>query len=608
MALTDAPTVRIAGVTLAAEWSTTKRIALAGLRITWGRRNQLERAAAAQLYLEVLDTDGHLSSATHLTGQRITVTRADGRVIYRGRLDDYALEQRTVTDPANGAARRVWLLKLSAGCKIAELGQAIVPGPGNDPEGIRELGPGYWPPGTVASRVEHIMDAGAENIVDSIAWSNPYPATPQQPLVRWHAFGDGLSLLELIERLYQAHPLAYVLYRPSDNSIDIGQPTETSGLALKYVGGMLRVDFIDGIPGRAVPARTVVLPNGKEATTGLRDAIDVVQVTTPKLATWLEDVTITVEHETTRNSVDLGRREHRVENDVFTILVSEANTGDFVWPFPLDYVSAEFGPRPGIGDGFHDGIDFAGGTAFEGADVKAAAPGKYAGKRTHPDWGNNVIIDHGLDANGDRLRTFYAHLQEQPEYATGEPIEQGDVVGTLGNTGLSTGPHLHYETQVNGVSINPRNFMANRQYGTQPDDTYIDTWQRSLAAETADMLDQLNEKLTLPTVRFDFRKFEYHSTIEELAIETYVRSDRALYFPGSVFNVALDAAAAHQLIGGTLVYHEGWTADVTLAPAMLTAEGVTVAQLCASTEPTLDDFDPDLTIADLGNVTQGVPA
>lgn len=599
MAITDAPIVTLAGTALAPYWTVNEKIVLGGLAITWGRKTHLDDAKASQLKLEVLDTDGHLSSAVHLTGQPVTVARGDGRIIFRGRVDDYDVDQIHVQDPDLFYRRRVWRYVITAASKVAELGQAMLAGPGDVEATVLELGPNYWPNGYPQQRIDDLMAAGADAIVDDIDWTPPYPSPFLPPSVRIRA-SDDLSVLEHIEGIYKASPLNYVEYRPYNNTIVPGQPVETSGLALKYTGGKLRIEFADGVAGRSIPARTIVMPSGYTARTGINDAIDVVRASGPVAAT--DHHMFTVEEPTSRNTPALGRREHRVQNEIELYISAAEDSGEFEWPFSLDLVSSEYGNRPGIGNGFHTGIDFSGGAAALGEDIKLAGPGKFVGSRTHPDWGNNAIIDHG---NG--LRTVYCHMIDPVAYPVGTTFAKGDVIGRVGNTGLSTGPHLHFETLVNGDDVNPRWFMTNKTYGENHSETYHDEWLRNLAKDTADMLDQLNGKLTLPTVRFDFRRFDYHNNVESIVIDSYVHPDRALYFPGSVFNVAMDAAAAHQIIGGTLVYFEGWTHDVTLAPAISTAgPGITIDELVEADEPTLGDFDDDITLADLGNVSHGV--
>jgi murein DD-endopeptidase MepM/ murein hydrolase activator NlpD len=98
----------------------------------------------------------------------------------------------------------------------------------------------------------------------------------------------------------------------------------------------------------------------------------------------------------------------------------------------------------------HTGVDFqyANGLAY------AAAAGTVADVRVDPAYGNLLTIAHG---NG--IRTRYAHLAAiQVEH--GDHVTAGQVVGTIGSTGLSTGPHLHFEIQVNGRFQNPADWLG----------------------------------------------------------------------------------------------------------------------------------------------------
>ena len=96
----------------------------------------------------------------------------------------------------------------------------------------------------------------------------------------------------------------------------------------------------------------------------------------------------------------------------------------------------------------HKGVDYA---APRGTPIKAAGDGKVllAGRRGG--YGNTVIIQHG-----NSYRTLYGHMQGFAKgVTTGGTVKQGQVIGYIGTTGLSTGPHLHYEFQVNGVHVDP---------------------------------------------------------------------------------------------------------------------------------------------------------
>lgn len=130
----------------------------------------------------------------------------------------------------------------------------------------------------------------------------------------------------------------------------------------------------------------------------------------------------------------------------------------FVWPYPLEYTTDEYGPRPGIGDGFHKGLDFAGGPASAGNPIPATANGTVIGKGYQEERGNYIMLDHGM-RDGNNLQTWYYHLQSPTPLSVGDSVTQGQTIGLVGNTGLSLGAHLHYETRINGDHLNPRAFM-----------------------------------------------------------------------------------------------------------------------------------------------------
>lgn len=94
----------------------------------------------------------------------------------------------------------------------------------------------------------------------------------------------------------------------------------------------------------------------------------------------------------------------------------------------------------------HSGIDIA---AKQGTPVLAAESGRvqFAGFLILT--GNTIVIEHGLG-----LKSFYYHMQST-NVNTGDVVEQGDVIGAVGSTGYSTGPHLHFAATVNNVFVNP---------------------------------------------------------------------------------------------------------------------------------------------------------
>jgi murein DD-endopeptidase MepM/ murein hydrolase activator NlpD len=96
----------------------------------------------------------------------------------------------------------------------------------------------------------------------------------------------------------------------------------------------------------------------------------------------------------------------------------------------------------------HRGVDYA---APAGTPVKAAGDGKVIFRGRKGGYGNAVVIQHG-----GNITTLYAHMSRFGKYGVGKRVQQGDVIGYVGATGLATAPHLHYEYRLNGVHRNPR--------------------------------------------------------------------------------------------------------------------------------------------------------
>jgi len=96
----------------------------------------------------------------------------------------------------------------------------------------------------------------------------------------------------------------------------------------------------------------------------------------------------------------------------------------------------------------HKGVDYA---AARGTPIKSAGDGKVLLAGRKGGYGNTVVIQHG-----NRYRTLYAHMQGFAKgVRNGSLVKQGQIIGYIGTTGLSTGPHLHYEFQVDGVHVDP---------------------------------------------------------------------------------------------------------------------------------------------------------
>lgn len=131
-----------------------------------------------------------------------------------------------------------------------------------------------------------------------------------------------------------------------------------------------------------------------------------------------------------------------------------SSTGTYIWPTPSCYtISSNYGYRvhPIYGTTrLHAGTDIA---AQYGAQVLAADGGNVTVATYSSSYGNYVMIYHA-----DGSSTLYAHMSSLAVSA-GQTVNQGDVIGYVGSTGNSTGPHLHFEVRINGSTVDPMNYF-----------------------------------------------------------------------------------------------------------------------------------------------------
>ncbi|MXO70559.1 peptidoglycan DD-metalloendopeptidase family protein [Altererythrobacter buctensis] len=124
-----------------------------------------------------------------------------------------------------------------------------------------------------------------------------------------------------------------------------------------------------------------------------------------------------------------------------------------VMPADIRSISSGFGYRRDPFNGhaaMHAGLDFR---APHGAPIHAAADGTVSFVGVKSGYGNVVEVSHG---NG--MITRYAHMSRFAS-RVGQDVKAGDVIGRIGNSGRSTGPHLHFEVRINGRAVNPRPFL-----------------------------------------------------------------------------------------------------------------------------------------------------
>jgi len=149
------------------------------------------------------------------------------------------------------------------------------------------------------------------------------------------------------------------------------------------------------------------------------------------------------------DEAEMSRRLKEAEKKYAEQIAALQNSGEWYWPLPgILKLSSLFGARkdPFTGKASnHTGIDVP---ANSGTEIHAAQGGVVTtvGTNKSHSYGYYCIISHG---NG--ISTLYAHMRNIPKVKEGQTVKKGEVIGYVGSTGRSTGPHLHYEFRVNGV-------------------------------------------------------------------------------------------------------------------------------------------------------------
>lgn len=160
-----------------------------------------------------------------------------------------------------------------------------------------------------------------------------------------------------------------------------------------------------------------------------------------------EVATLAYQEEQARISAAEANNRYNASNSV---IIPSDIVGGWVHPCPgYQYISTEFGYSEWHGY-WHNGTDLA---AAMGTPILAAC----AGTVTYVGWygggGNTVIVSHGSG-----VQTIYMH-QSQTAASVGQSVSAGEVIGYVGSTGDSSGPHLHFQVEVNGTPVNCRNFI-----------------------------------------------------------------------------------------------------------------------------------------------------
>ncbi|MBA3274239.1 MAG: peptidoglycan DD-metalloendopeptidase family protein, partial [Chloroflexia bacterium] len=228
----------------------------------------------------------------------------------------------------------------------------------------------------------------------------------------------------------------------SFESSEAGWYEVTNNNATGFVDGDLLITSVEAAATSTPPSTEPPLSEEEEAT---------VAATTQPTSAATEDTTV---EPTTAATVDPTQ-----EPEPTAAPTDEPSSG-FIYPL-ADYTRTQafgcsnlgfYSFNEDYGCPLHDGLDLA---APSGTPILAAGSGTVV----TAGWcncglGYYVEIDHG-----DGITTLYGHMASQPYVSAGETVSQGEVIGPVGSTGISTGPHTHFMVRVNGVAQNPENYL-----------------------------------------------------------------------------------------------------------------------------------------------------
>lgn len=138
-----------------------------------------------------------------------------------------------------------------------------------------------------------------------------------------------------------------------------------------------------------------------------------------------------------------------------SFMYATTGAGAVRWPFPFAAeISSGFGNRSAPCRGcssYHQGLDFVPGY---GTPIQSIADGTVTFAGWGGGYGLHVILEHVI--NGQKVTTLYAHMApDSTPLSVGDTVAAGDYIGQVGDTGLSTAPHLHFELKLDGVAVDP---------------------------------------------------------------------------------------------------------------------------------------------------------
>jgi hypothetical protein len=225
-----------------------------------------------------------------------------------------------------------------------------------------------------------------------------------------------------------------------------------------------------------------------------------------------------------------------------------------------------------------------------------------------------VIVEKQAVIRSTVLNAIDAVLvrSEFPNSSTGGPDANGNYfeINTLPGGNSTTHPQQAI-ARTEGARADKTLALDTTVYSP----TSAPTVLADLAAQIAALVSGVNNQFAMPPVTFDFRRFTTGDpALDNLLLDTK-SAPTAIYFLGSRFNHLANIGPQFQLIGGVLRWHPqltgslldaGWTQEARLAPTVGVIDNVTIDNLVTNAGPTIEDFDPDITLADLGVISIGL--
>ena len=252
------------------------------------------------------------------------------------------------------------------------------------------------------------------------------------------SFADLIDNLDLLDRIgKQDERIAARVKASRDGVADARRRTRAARVEAAHVEAAVASATAEqqGVVSRLVASRDALVAARREKTTTLASIREDRESTLAEIDALEEQ------------SAALAERIRQAQEQASTAtVVVRSGSGAVAWPVSGP-VTSGFGIRWGR---MHEGIDIA---VAEGTPVRAAAAGTVIYAGWMGGYGNLVVVDHG---NG--LSTAYAH-KSSLGVGVGQSVAAGEVVSYSGNTGNSTGPHVHFEVRVNGAAVDPLGYL-----------------------------------------------------------------------------------------------------------------------------------------------------